>query len=48
MAMTVVDLLWGEAKAARSLLDRYTPRMTKQQYLGFLRGLFQESVFPSE
>jgi metal-dependent amidase/aminoacylase/carboxypeptidase family protein len=47
MAMTVVDLLWNGAEAALKLLDGYVPRMTREAYLAFLRGLFQESRFPA-
>jgi amidohydrolase len=47
MAMTVVDLLWNGAEAAQNLLDGFVPSMTKDQYLAFLRGLFQESVYPA-
>ena len=46
LGMTVVDLLWDEAETARSLLDSYVPPMTKEEYLAFLRTLFEESVFP--
>ena len=46
MAMTVVDLLWGEAETARSLLQEHVPLMTKDQYLSLLRSLFKESQFP--
>ena len=46
MAMTVVDLLWDGAQAARRLLRDYVPRMTKDEYLSLLRGLFEESAFP--
>jgi amidohydrolase len=48
MATTVVDLLWNGAQAAVNLLESHVPRMSKEEYLAFLRGLFRESVFPAE
>jgi amidohydrolase len=38
MAMTVVDLLHGDAAEARRALETYTPRLNKAEYLGYLRG----------
>ena len=38
MAMTVVDLLYGDAAEARRALQTYTPRLKKAEYLGYLRG----------
>jgi metal-dependent amidase/aminoacylase/carboxypeptidase family protein len=37
MAMTVIDLLAGGAGGARAILDAYTPAMTKDEYLTFMR-----------
>jgi metal-dependent amidase/aminoacylase/carboxypeptidase family protein len=37
MAMTIVDLLADGAIGARGILDRYTPPMTKDEYLAFMR-----------
>jgi amidohydrolase len=37
MAMAVIDLLAAEASGARRILDRYTPAMTKDEYLTFMR-----------
>lgn len=36
MAMTVVDLLFDDAKEANTILNNFTPVMTKDEYLGFL------------
>jgi metal-dependent amidase/aminoacylase/carboxypeptidase family protein len=33
MAMTVIDLLAGQAEKAKAILDSSPPRMSKQQYL---------------
>jgi amidohydrolase len=39
MAMTAVDLLADGAKAAKAILASFTPRMSKAEYLGFLRSV---------
>lgn len=36
MALTVVDLLFDNAKNAKDILDAFTPVMTKEEYLTFL------------
>ena len=36
MALTVVDLLFDNAKDAKDILDTFTPVMTKKEYLTFL------------
>lgn len=33
MALTVIDLLYDNAKNANEILDNFTPRMTKEEYL---------------
>lgn len=45
MAMTVIDLLAGGATAAREILDAYTPAMTKDEYLAFMRRNSREEQF---
>ncbi len=45
MALTVVDLLADNAQEARALLDGYRPRMTKEEYLAFMRRAFTEQTF---
>jgi len=35
MAMTVIDLLWDGAAAARRVRSAYTPRFTRESYLSF-------------
>ena len=46
MAMTVIDLLWGEAAIAADIVRNHTPVLTKEEYLAFMRGMNSESVFP--
>jgi metal-dependent amidase/aminoacylase/carboxypeptidase family protein len=45
LAMTAVDLLWGDAAAARRILSDAKPRMTKAEYLAFQRGINRRVVF---
>src|SRR6185436_19396474 len=51
LAMTAIDLLWGEAEVAREVLAREAPPMTRAEYLAFQRGLDRSEHFgedPSE
>jgi amidohydrolase len=45
LAMTAIDLLWGDAEMARGILSRTTPRMTRAEYLAFQRGINQRVLF---
>jgi amidohydrolase len=45
LAMTAVDLLWGDAEVARDILAHHRPRMSKQEYLAFQRGINRREVF---
>jgi amidohydrolase len=45
LAMTAIDLLWGDAETARGILSRTTPRMTRAEYLAFQRGINQRVLF---
>jgi len=45
LAMTAVDLLWSDADAARSILARVEPRMTRAEYLAFQRGINRRELF---
>jgi amidohydrolase len=47
MAMTVIDLLAGDAAGAKAILDEYTPLMTKEEYLAFMRGNNRTEVYAS-
>ena len=38
MALTVVDLLHGDAAGARRAVESYTPRLTRAEYFAYLRG----------
>ncbi len=45
MALTAVDLLADGAQEAKRILDGYKPRMTKAEYLAFMRRAFSEQHF---
>ncbi len=45
LAMTVVDLLYDDAAAARRVLASGQPRLTKEEYLAFLRKMARVEEF---
>jgi metal-dependent amidase/aminoacylase/carboxypeptidase family protein len=45
MAMTVIDLLAGGATRATDILARSKPRMTKDEYLAFMRSMFRDELY---
>lgn len=45
MAMTVIDLLSNGAALAKEILDRDKPRMTKDEYLAFMRRVARDEQF---
>jgi amidohydrolase len=47
-AMTFIDLLTDGAAHAKALLADFTPAMTKDEYLTFMRGLARETVWREE
>jgi len=44
-AMTIIDLLAGDADGARSILRSFRPAMSKERYLEFMRGLARDEVW---
>ena len=48
MAMTVIDLLAEGATIGKDLLAQFTPNMTKEEYLAFLRSLTNHEVYGDE
>jgi metal-dependent amidase/aminoacylase/carboxypeptidase family protein len=42
LAMTAIDLLYGDAAPAKEILGKFEPAMTKEAYLAFQRGLFKK------
>jgi hypothetical protein len=47
LALTAVDLLWDGGARAREVLRSSKPRMTKEEYLTFQRGLHRRELFDS-
>jgi hypothetical protein len=45
LAMTAVDLLWGEAEVAREVIAREPAPMTRAEYLAFQRTLARTEQF---
>jgi len=45
LALTAVDLLWDSGALAREVLRTSRPRMTKEEYLKFQRGLHRHEIF---
>lgn len=45
MAETAIDLLYDDAATGRALKERFTPRMTKAEYLQFMRNIAHSEVF---
>ena len=45
MAMTVIDLLGDGAEAGAGIIARSRPRMTKAQYLSFVRRMFRDEEY---
>ena len=45
LAAMVVDLLWADAAGAREVLAQAKPRMTRESYLAFQRGVKRREVF---
>jgi amidohydrolase len=45
LAMTAIDLLYGDAAPAKEILAEFEPAMTKEAYLAFARGLFKKELY---
>ncbi|WP_378953094.1 amidohydrolase [Pelosinus sp. sgz500959] len=43
LAMTIIDLLYGEGEIAENILSEYTPLLSKEQYIEFLNSFKQNS-----
>jgi metal-dependent amidase/aminoacylase/carboxypeptidase family protein len=48
MAMTVIDLLWDDAAEAKRVVSEFKPRMTRQEYLAYLRRLSTKQLYRAE
>jgi amidohydrolase len=45
LALMAVDMLWDDAKAATEIIREFKPRMTKEAYLSFQRGIAKTELF---
>jgi amidohydrolase len=45
LALMAVDLLWGDAGGARDILRTWKPRLTKDAYLSFQRGISKTELY---
>ena len=45
MALTVVDLLHGNADKGKEIVDKFEPLLTKDAYLKLLRSMYKEEKF---
>jgi amidohydrolase len=45
LAMTAIDLLYGDAGPAKEILARFEPAMSKEAYLAFQRGVFRKEDY---
>ncbi|HEV2054631.1 MAG TPA: amidohydrolase [Methylomirabilota bacterium] len=45
LALMAVDMLWDDAKAAKEIIREFKPRMTKEAYLTFQRGIAKTELF---
>ncbi len=48
LAMTAIDLLYGDAAPARQVIADFKPAFTKDSYLAFERGLFKTERYSAE
>ncbi len=45
LALMAVDMLWGDAGTARDILKAWKPRLTKDAYLSFQRGISSTELY---
>ena len=48
LAMMAIDLLYGDASAARDLLQTHAPNMSKGEYLQQQKALFRRELFAGD
>lgn len=48
LAALAVDLLWDDAGEARRIIERTPPRLKKDEYLAYQRGLARTELYPGE
>jgi len=45
LALMAVDMLWSDAKAAKGIIAAFKPRLTKEAYLSFQRGINKTELY---
>ena len=45
LALMAVDMLWDDAKAAKGILADFKPRLTREAYLSFQRGINKTELY---
>lgn len=45
LALMAIDMLWGDAGPARGIVESWTPRLSKDAYLAFQRGIARTELF---
>jgi hypothetical protein len=45
LALMAVDMLWDNAKAAKEIIAAFKPRLTRDAYLAFQRGINKTELF---
>jgi len=45
LALMAVDMLWSDAKAAKGIIGAFKPRLTKEAYLSFQRGISKTELY---
>ena len=48
LAMTAVDLLYGDAEKAKGILKKAKPKMTKEEYLDYQRQILRTELFKGD
>jgi len=48
LALMAVDMLWDDAGAAKEIIAGFRPRMTREAYLTFQRGIAKTELFDGE
>jgi metal-dependent amidase/aminoacylase/carboxypeptidase family protein len=45
LALMAVDMLWDDAKAAKGILAAFRPRLTREAYFAFQRGINKTELY---
>jgi metal-dependent amidase/aminoacylase/carboxypeptidase family protein len=45
LALMAVDMLWDDAQAAKEIIGAFKPRLSREAYLAFQRGIAKTELF---